>query len=269
MASNSLQFVGTATTVLQYGGITVLTDPNFLHRGDLAYLHHGLFSRRLTEPALTIEQLPPIDAVVLSHLHGDHFDRVAKAGLSKDLPILTTRQAARRLRGWGFANAVALETWEAHDIVKGESRLRITAAPGRHHDNPLIAAGLPQVMGSVLDFTSPEGPLSVYITGDTMVYDDLREIPRRHPELDLGLWHLGGTRVLGLLVTMDAKLGADLLEMITPRTTVPIHYDDYTVFKSPLQDFLDEVGRRGLRGVHPIARGEVLPLASRQGVASR
>jgi L-ascorbate metabolism protein UlaG (beta-lactamase superfamily) len=262
MTTNRLQFVGTATTVLQYGGITVLTDPNFLHRGDLAYLHHGLFSRRLTEPALAIEELPPVDVVVLSHLHGDHFDRVAKAGLSKDLPIVTTRQAARRLRLWGFSNAVALDTWGTHEIVKGDSRLRITAAPGRHHTSAAVAALLPTVMGSVLEFSSADGPLSVYITGDTMVHDDLREIPRRHPELDLGLWHLGGTRVLGLLVTMDAQQGADLLEIVTPRTTVPIHYDDYTVFKSPLRDFLAEVDRRGLTGVRTVGRGDVLPLES-------
>ncbi|MCU1595564.1 MAG: hypothetical protein JWO12_2956 [Frankiales bacterium] len=262
MANHHLTFVGTATTVLQYGGITVLTDPNFLHLGDLAYLHHGLFSRRLTEPALKIEQLPPIDAVVLSHLHGDHFDRVAKAGLSKDLPIITTRQAARRLRKWGFVNAVALETWGSHEIAKGDTTLRITAAPGRHHSHPAIAALLPQVMGSVLDFNAPDGLLSVYITGDTMVHDDLREVPRRHPDLDLGLWHLGGTRVLGLLVTMDAQQGADLLEIVTPRMTVPIHYDDYTVFKSPLADFLAEVERRKLPGVTPVARGQVLPLES-------
>jgi len=41
---------------------------------------------------------------------------------------------------------------------------------------------------------------------------------------------------------------------------VPIHYDDYGVFRSPLSDFLDEVGQRGLTGVHPLARGEHLPL---------
>jgi L-ascorbate metabolism protein UlaG (beta-lactamase superfamily) len=88
-------------------------------------------------------------------------------------------------------------------------------------------------------------PLSVYITGDTLLHDDLREVPQRHPSLDLGLWHLGGTRVLGVTVTMDGRMGADLLEAVRPRTTVPIHYDDYGVFRSPLSDFLDEVERRG------------------------
>ena len=47
-----LTFIGTATTLLRLGPFTVLTDPNFLHRGQWAYLGKGLVSRRVTEPAL-------------------------------------------------------------------------------------------------------------------------------------------------------------------------------------------------------------------------
>src|SRR3712207_7854287 len=120
--TGSLTFVGTATTLIRYGGFTLLTDPNFLHRGDRAYLGYGLWSRRLTEPALQPADLPPLDAVVLSHLHGDHFDRVARRGLSRDLPVLTTRPSARRLRRWGFEQAVALDTWQTHELVKDGDR---------------------------------------------------------------------------------------------------------------------------------------------------
>ncbi len=76
----SLTFIGTATAVLRLGGFTLLTDPNFLHRGQRAYLGYGLTSKRLTEPALQPDELPPLDAVLLSHLHGDHFDRIARRG---------------------------------------------------------------------------------------------------------------------------------------------------------------------------------------------
>jgi L-ascorbate metabolism protein UlaG (beta-lactamase superfamily) len=263
--TGSLTFLGTATTLVEYGGFTVLTDPNFLHKGDLAYLGKGLVSRRRTDPAMEIADLPPLDAVVLSHLHGDHFDRVAREGLAKDVPIITTPASADRLREWGFS-AVALKTWGSHTLRSPAGDvLRITATPGRHAKGPLRAL-LPPVMGSVWEYEpSSAAPLSMYVTGDTLVVDDLREIPVRHPSLDLGLWHLGGTRIpgilgLGVLVTMDGAQGADLLEVVRPRVTVPIHYDDYGVFTSPLQDFLDEVARRGLAGVHPLGRGEQLPL---------
>ena len=95
--------------------------------------------------------------------------------------------------------------------------------------------------------------------------DALREVPRRYPDLDLGLWHLGGTRIpfgKGALVTMDAAMGADLLELVHPRRTVPIHNDDYRVFTSPRSAFLAETTRRALPGVRAVDIGErvVLPL---------
>ena len=267
MTSGSLFFVGTATTIIRYGGFTLLTDPNFLHKGERAYLGKGLVSRRLTEPAITVDELPPLDAVVLSHLHGDHFDRRARKGLDHDVPIVSTRESARTLRTWGFSRAAGLSTWEAFELHAGDgSTLRITACPGRHARGPLQSV-LPPVMGSVLEFTpaTDAPPLSIYITGDTLNVEELKEIPRRFPQLDVGLWHLGGTRIplpskLGMLVTMDGQEGADLLEVVRPGTTVPIHYDDYGVFRSPLQEFLDEVSRRGLSGVRPVSRGDLLPL---------
>ena len=99
----TVTFIGSATTLIEAGGITLLTDPNFLHQGQRAYLGYGLVSKRLQEPALDVGMLPPLDAVVLSHMHGDHWDRVAQAGLDHDLPVLTTPHAAKRLvrRGSG------------------------------------------------------------------------------------------------------------------------------------------------------------------------
>src|SRR3954464_14637103 len=105
-----LTFTGTAPTLLRLGPFAVLTDPNFLHRGQYAYLGKGLVSRRVTEPALGVDELPRLDLVVLSHLHGDHFDRVARKGLTRDAPVVTTQEAAGRLSSWGFS-AVGLDTW--------------------------------------------------------------------------------------------------------------------------------------------------------------
>ena len=82
----SVTFIGNATVLLRLGAFTLLTDPNFLHAGQRAYLGYGMWSKRRADPALTIKQLPPLDGVVLSHLHGDHFDRVARRGLPEICP---------------------------------------------------------------------------------------------------------------------------------------------------------------------------------------
>ncbi len=259
--SGELTFIGTATVLIRYGGFTLLTDPNFLHRGDHATLGYGLHSRRLTEPALTIGELPPLDLIVLSHHHGDHFDEVAAAELDKAIPIVTTAHASAKLRRQGFVRPIALDTWQSQLFVRGEATLRVTAVPGRHAPGAL-AALLPPVMGSVVEFGhSGQVAFRLYVSGDTLVHDRLSEIPQRYPDLDLGLLHLGGTRVLGVLVTMDAEQGIEALRIIRPRTAVPIHYEDYTVFKEPLAVFQDAVARASLpTSIRYVARGETVHL---------
>ena len=97
----------------------------------------------------------------------------------------------------------------------------------------------------------------IYISGDTLLHEELREIPERYPEIDLALVHLGGTKILGILLTMDGEQGAKALEMIDPDTAIPIHHGDYTVFKSPVSDFDAAVARRKVRtAIHHLERGE-------------
>jgi L-ascorbate metabolism protein UlaG (beta-lactamase superfamily) len=241
--SGSITFVGNATVIIRYAGLTILTDPNFLHKGDRAPLGYGLTALRLTEPALTLEQLPPIDLVVLSHMHGDHFDPLVQQKLNRNIPIITTPKAAAELEQMGFKARHPLNKWDSLTVKKGDATLRVSATPGRHGP-PVIARLLPQVMGSILEFSAEGGNRNyrIYISGDTMVYDDLREIPRRYPDIDLALLHLGGTRILGVVkVTMDGKDGVRMLQLIAPRHAIPIHYNDYDRFKSPLSDFEREV----------------------------
>jgi L-ascorbate metabolism protein UlaG (beta-lactamase superfamily) len=256
MEDCSLQFIGNATTLLRLGPFTILTDPNFLHRGQWAYLGHGLASRRRLDPALRIEDLPALDAIVLSHMHGDHWDRVAKRGLDHDLPVLTTPAAARALHRQRFTAAEGLPTWRSHTLRSGDSSLTVTALPGRHGVG--VARFLvPPVMGSLLELDHAGSRHSLYISGDTLMVEELAEIPRRFPGVDAAVLHLGGTTLPGgLVVTMDALQGADLLELIGAPRNVPVHFDDYGVFKSPLDDFRAEVDRRGLVDrVTYVARG--------------
>jgi len=223
----SLYFVGTATTVIRCAGFTVLTDPNFLHRGQRAYLGFGLSSPRRTDPALTVDQLPDLDVIVLSHLHGDHWDRVARRGLDHDLPVVTTPHASRRLQRQGFTRAVGLRTWGAHTMLRGQQKLTVTAVPGQHAFGAARHL-LPPVMGSVLEFGPVTGPVTgpgttrVYLSGDTL---------------------------------------ADLVQLVDPAVVVPVHVDDYPVFRSPLSAFTDAMAVRGLADrVRTVTRGQTVDL---------
>lgn len=93
----------------------------------------------------------------------------------------------------------------------------------------------------------------IYISGDTLMVDELNDIPQLYSgrKIDLMLIHLGGTTIPSpdmplLMVTMDAPQGLELLQLVKPDVTIPIHYDDYDVFKSPLGDFKKAVQEAGL-----------------------
>jgi L-ascorbate metabolism protein UlaG (beta-lactamase superfamily) len=89
-----LTFVGTAATIIRFGGFTtLLTDPNFLHRGQRAYMGYGPSSVGRAEPGQTVDELPDLIAIVLSHLHGDHWDRLGTRAW-----ITISRCSPRRMR---------------------------------------------------------------------------------------------------------------------------------------------------------------------------
>jgi L-ascorbate metabolism protein UlaG (beta-lactamase superfamily) len=215
------------------------------------------------DPALTPDDLPPLDLVVLSHLHGDHFDRAAARALPRSVPIVTTPDGAATLRRNGFGAARGLRTWQTFTAAKGAARLRVTALPARHAYG-LLGRLLPPVMGSLIELqTAPDRrPLRLYLTGDTLVTPALAEIAARYPDLDVMLPHLGGTRLLRrFLATMDGRQGVALMRLVPARTVIPIHYEDFTVYRSPLEDFRREVAAAGLEDrVRYLRRGETTPL---------
>src|ERR1700712_3980617 len=191
MANADVHFIGPAPVVLRGGPFTLLTDPNFLHQGEFAWLGHGLVSRRLTEPAVGIGQLPDLDLVLLSHLHGDHWDRVARRGLDSGLPIVTTPHASKRLQmRHGFRRALGLQTWESWSQDKAGHRLTITSLPAVHAHG-IVQRLLPPVMGSLLELADTSGriELRLYITGDTLMFDGIREIADRYGRIDAAIVH--------------------------------------------------------------------------------
>jgi L-ascorbate metabolism protein UlaG (beta-lactamase superfamily) len=113
-------------------------------------------------------------------------------------------------------------------------------------------------MGSLLEFLDGDDvKFRLYITGDTLLHEELGEIPRRYPDIDLCLIHLGGTKVASILLTMDADQGVAALRLVRPRSAMPIHYEDYPVFKSPLEDFKRAAAAANLdTEIHYVARGE-------------
>lgn len=133
------------------------------------------------------------------------------------------------------------------------------------HARGVLGALLPPVMGSLLEHSVPGRPTRrVYLSGDTLTGEHVTEIRRRHGDIDVAVLHLGGTRVLWHTVTMDAAQGVDFLHRVQPGQAIPVHHDDYRVFRSPLPDFEELAAVDGLSPVLTrVRRGETVELRLR------
>lgn len=181
-----------------------------------------------------------------------------EAELRRDLPIITTPHAYNHLSSKpgdeAFTSVHALDHYQTGILTIPDSggtldaAIKITGTPGKHvppgpggilaKANDLLGA-VPPTNGWMIElggFTDSGHWLKgyrIYISGDTLVIPELKDVAEKYKHLggvDLMLVHLGGTTIPGksiplLMVTMDAKMGVEMIRMFEPEVTVPIHYE--------------------------------------------
>lgn len=228
--SIQITHIDTACILLEINGYRILTDPTLDQAGHRYHHGFGAVSRKTDNPALQNTSLEGVDLILLSHhQHKDNFDHQGKA-FSRTVPlIISTRPAARAVPG-----ITGLDDWETCSIdtpkVPG---LKITAVPAMHHPwwLPEFFAG--KVIGFVIEFEGQQNGV-LYISGDTVFFRGIREIARRY-KVDIGIFHVGSAQFRYLSgfgqYTMDSKDLLKAVEVLNPRTVVPIHFKGWTHFK--------------------------------------
>jgi len=225
----AITHIGGPTVLLEIDGWRLLTDPTFDQPGRRYNFGWGTSSRKLAGPALTAAEIGPIDAVLLSHdHHDDNLDPAGRALLPAAGAVITTEAGARRLGG----NARGLAAWERTTLEQDDRPpIEITATPCRHGP-PLSRPLVGEVTGFALRWEGQEHGM-LWISGDTVLYDGVREVPQRL-EIGTAIVHLGGVRfpISGpLRYTMSGAEAAELCGLIAPRTIVPIHYEGWKHFR--------------------------------------
>ena len=111
----SATWIGHATVLLRVGEVNILTDPVFSRRIGMSVAAKTFGLARLAPPACKLDDLPPIDIVLLSHAHFDHLDKPTLKHIASDRTVIVTAERTRRLIPPGFAEVIELpwgETFE-------------------------------------------------------------------------------------------------------------------------------------------------------------
>jgi L-ascorbate metabolism protein UlaG (beta-lactamase superfamily) len=237
-------WLGHSTTLIEIDGATVLTDPMW---GERASPSRWVGPRRFHPPPLAIEELPPLDAVLISHEHYDHLDmRSVQALAARGIPFHVPLGIGAHLAAWGVpaAQIVEHDWWESAALPHS---LRVVSTPARHFNG----RGVPWRTGALWTSWSLVGPRHrVFFSGDTGLSEAMREIARREGPFDVALLEIGqyhptwGDIHLGPLGALEAfaRLGAKRL--------IPIHWSTFVLayhdWSEPAETLLAEAERRGL-----------------------
>lgn len=225
--------VGGPTTVLDVGGLRIVTDPTFDPPGPHAYL------TKTAGPAVTRDQLGQVDLVLVSHdNHADNLDDAGRALALAAPLLLTTTSGAGRL---GHP-AVALPPWATHSLARPDGgELTVTAVPAVH--GPEDAERDPdgfvncEVIGFVL---SGHDLPTVYVSGDNASIATVAEIAGRVPDIDVAVLHAGAARVpakfRGRALSLDSVRAAAAAALLGQAMVIPAHYDGWTHFSEGRED---------------------------------
>lgn len=221
-------YLGTASVLLEYGGLRIITDPVLDPPGRVYsfgpwYAPKGWFaSTRSYAAPLTVAELGALDVALISHdQHADNLDEAGRA-LLRGVPfVITNPHAARRLKATGLA---AGESTTVDGVT-------VTAVPARH--GPRFTPQVSQVTGFLL---AAEGEPTVWISGDTVLSPELRAaLPTLRA--DVAIIHCGGVTfpkapLFGPLVfTFDAPHVVEAIELLQPRIVIPVHRNGWAHFE--------------------------------------
>ncbi len=236
-------WIGHSTFLLQVGGLNILTDPIFSDRASPVSFAGP---QRTTPPAMTIEQLPHIDIVLISHSHYDHLDKPSVKALNarqSDNP--PSYYVPLRLKPWftkrGIGKVTELDWWDSVKI--GNTTLH--AVPVQHWSsrtpfdrNKTLWAG----------FLVDSPVLRVLFVGDSGYSDDFKTIARRLGKVNVALVPIGAYDPRWIMKSshMNPEEALQVVKDVGATRAIGMHWGTFALTNEPMAEPAERASATGI-----------------------
>ena len=257
-ASQRLQvtWLGHSTALIEIDGLRLLTDPVL---GTRASPLPFAGPKRFTPPALAVDQLPPIDAVILSHDHFDHLDRGTIRALADRVGrFYTTLGVGRRLIAWGVdaGRVTELDWWQEASF----GPLTLAATPAQHFSGRGLRDGNSTLWASWVVVGSAE---RLFFSGDTGMHAGFAEIGERYGPFDLTLIECGAYSETWPDVHMQPEQSIAAHRLLRGQTMLPVHWGTFDLafhrWDEPAERIRALAAEQGVRLLQPRPGDTVRP----------
>ena len=236
-------WLGHATVLINFFGVTILTDPVLFTRCGLGVYPFIIGPKRYVAPALTLAELPPIDLVLLSHAHMDYFDRITLRRFRQSPMVVTARATADLLRGTRLQRQVTELAWGDKTRLtfdrlgaRGDNAVEVEAFEVNHYGAQLRTDDYRGYNGYIVR----RGGAAILFAGDTALtplFGKLRGhgAPERGGTYDLALMPIGAYNPW-IEAHGNPEQAAEMANDAGVRFILPIHHRTFRLSEEGLDE---------------------------------
>ncbi|WP_315823640.1 MBL fold metallo-hydrolase [Paraflavitalea speifideaquila] len=190
-----ITWIGHSSLLIEIDGLRLLTDPVWSNRASFSAF---IGPRRFFAPPISLKDLPPLDAIIISHDHYDHLDAATIRWFAhSQVPFYCSLGVGQYLQQYGIgAQRITEMDWISQVAIGGSATL--TALPARHFSGRGLLNRFQTLWSS---FAIRTGRHHIYYGADSGWYTGFAEIGQAYGPFDLTLLEIGASNFYGPIST--------------------------------------------------------------------
>jgi L-ascorbate metabolism protein UlaG (beta-lactamase superfamily) len=232
-AQVTLAWLGHATVLINFLGITILTDPVLFPRIGIRLPGFTIGPKRLTAPALSFDELPKIDLVLLSHAHFDHLDLRTLGCFDRTTRVITARATSDLLKRTRFLEVSELDWGNSKTFNTAAGEIDITAFSVRHWGARMQRDMYRGYNGYLIE-SRGRGRRRIIFAGDTAMTENFAVL-RRHGPIDIAIMAIGAYNPW-IHSHCTPEQAVQMAEAAGAHFVVPVHHQTFRLSFEPLRE---------------------------------